>query len=101
MGETVPTGEGTGRFKQVAGLSFEFNPTLTAIESDVDGNITFSGDCIIDVTLDDGTAMIKDGQVLPGASSISLAMVDVLARGGDQYPFGDTSFLKAVRIVLL
>ena len=33
-----------------------------------------------------------DGQVLPDAPSVSLAIVDFLARGGDQYPFGDATF---------
>ncbi|ESA32140.1 alkaline phosphatase [Leptolyngbya sp. Heron Island J] len=91
-GETAPTGDGTGRFAQIAGFSFEYNPTLTAIEIDVDGNITTSGERVINVTLDDGTVLIQDGQVLPDAPDISLAIVDFLARGGDQYPFGDAAF---------
>lgn len=91
-GEAAPTGDGTGRFAQIAGFNFEFNPTLTAIEIDVDGNITTSGERVINVTLDDGTAIIEDGQVLPDAPSVSLAIVDFLARGGDQYPFGDNEF---------
>ena len=91
-GETAPVGEGTGRFAQIAGFSFEYNPTLTAIEIDLEGNITTAGERVINVTLDDGTVLIQDGQVLPDASDVSLAIVDFLARGGDQYPFGDASF---------
>ncbi|MBX2864223.1 MAG: 5'-nucleotidase C-terminal domain-containing protein [Leptolyngbyaceae cyanobacterium MAG.088] len=91
-GETAPTGDGTGRFAQIAGFNFEYNPTQTAIVIDVDGNITQSGERVINVTLDDGTVLIQDGQVLPDAPSVSLAIVDFLARGGDQYPFGDASF---------
>lgn len=58
-GDTAPIGDGTGRFAQVAGFNFEYNPTLTAIEIDVDGNITTSGERVINVTLDDGTDIIK------------------------------------------
>ncbi|NEQ50802.1 MAG: PEP-CTERM sorting domain-containing protein [Leptolyngbya sp. SIO3F4] len=91
-GEPQREGDGTGRFAQVAGLSIEYNPELTALAIDVDGVFTTEGERVINVTLDDGTAIIKDGQVLPDAPSVSLAIVDFLARGGDQYPFGDASF---------
>ncbi len=91
-GEPQREGDGTGRFAQIAGLSLEYNPELTALAIDVDGNITTSGERVINVTLDDGTAIIQDGQILPDAPSVSLAIVDFLARGGDQYPFGDASF---------
>jgi 5'-nucleotidase len=41
--------------------------------------------------LDDGTIIVSAGAVVPGPS-IDLAIVDFLARGGDQYPFRGASF---------
>ncbi|ACB53969.1 putative alkaline phosphatase [Crocosphaera subtropica ATCC 51142] len=83
---------GTGRFAQIAGFNFTYNPTETPIEIDGDGNITIPGSRIIDVTLEDGTKLIEKGRILGNAPSVSVATVDFLARGGDQYPFGDTPF---------
>ena len=34
----------------------------------------------------------QDGAVVEGAPAVNLATIDFLARGGDQYPFGDASF---------
>lgn len=91
-GEPQRVGGGTGRFAQVAGLNLEYNPTQLALTFDEEGNIDEPGERVINVTLDDGTPIIADGQVLPDAPSVSLAIVDFLARGGDQYPFGDATF---------
>ncbi|WP_008316743.1 bifunctional metallophosphatase/5'-nucleotidase [Leptolyngbya sp. PCC 6406] len=69
-----------GRFAQIAG--FQFGIDLTAEP----------GQRVVDVTLDDGTQIISNGQVLPGAPTISIATIDFLARGGDSYPFGGVPF---------
>lgn len=88
-------GSGTGRFAQVAGLEFEYNPELTAIEIDLDGAITQEGERILNVKLADGTFLVKDGQVLPDAPSISVVTNSFTAGGGDQYPWGDTEFVNS------
>jgi 5'-nucleotidase/UDP-sugar diphosphatase len=64
-----------GRFAQIAGFSFGFD--LTAVP----------GQRVVDVVLDDGTEIIRNGAVLPDAPTLSIATIDFLARGGDSYPF--------------
>ncbi|MEE8391602.1 MAG: 5'-nucleotidase C-terminal domain-containing protein [Anaerolineae bacterium] len=68
-----PTGDGTGRFAQIAGFSFTFVPHLTP------------GNRVLSATLDDGTVMIQNGEIAPTARDVNVAIVDFLARGGDEY----------------
>ncbi|MEO0755696.1 MAG: 5'-nucleotidase C-terminal domain-containing protein [Cyanobacteria bacterium J06648_16] len=100
---TIEGAGGTGRFAQIAGFSVEYNPTQTAIELaideegnlvvDADGQVVVAtpGERIINVTLDDGTPLIVDGQIVSD-ETITLALPNFIANGGDQYPFGDVSF---------
>ena len=83
---------GTGRFAQVAGVSFTYDPSATAMQIDDDGNITTPGERVQSAVLDDGTALVTGGFVVPGAPPVTVSMVDFLARGGDQYPVGDHPF---------
>jgi 2',3'-cyclic-nucleotide 2'-phosphodiesterase (5'-nucleotidase family) len=80
-----------GRFAHVAGLRYEFDATRTAQVTATDGTITQQGDRVRRVELDDGTVIVNDGAVVPGAS-IVVATIDFLARGGDQYPFLELPF---------
>ena len=68
-----------GRFAQVAGFRFTFDPDAAAF------------DRIVDVTLDGGTVLVEDGQIAAGAENflIDVATVDFLAGGGDGYPLAD------------
>ena len=88
-----------GRFPQVAGISFGFDPTATAqvLETDNEGNVTgiaIPGERITDLWVDldgDGTtesALYIDGaaQIL-AASRFDLVTLNFLANGGDGYPF--------------
>jgi 2',3'-cyclic-nucleotide 2'-phosphodiesterase (5'-nucleotidase family) len=82
-----------GRFAQIAGFEFTYDRTGTAQVIDIDtGAITTPGTRIKDVTLDDATPIIVGGVVQPGAPNVDVATIDFLARGGDQYPFGDVPF---------
>ena len=45
------------------------------------------------MTLDDGTAIVRDGAVVPG-DPVVLVTIDFLANGGDCYPLGDIEFTK-------
>ena len=45
------------------------------------------------MTLDDGTAIVRDGAVVPG-DAVVLVTIDFLANGGDCYPLGDIEFTK-------
>ncbi len=82
----------SGRFAQIAGFELVYDPDGTAMEIDNDGNITTQGSRVINVTLDDGTPIVQNGAVVPGAPSVRIATIDFLARGGDQYPYGNTGF---------
>ncbi len=82
---------GTGRFAQVAGFTFEYSASGTAQLLDADGNVTVAGTRVLEATLDDGTPIVLGGVVVEGPS-IDIAIVDFLARGGDQYPFRGAPF---------
>jgi 5'-nucleotidase len=83
--------QGDGRFAQVAGFTFTWDAAEQARTLDEDGNVVTQGSRIRTVTLDDGTPIVTDGAVIPG-DALSIATIDFLARGGDQYPFGDVDF---------
>ncbi|MEM9420183.1 MAG: 5'-nucleotidase C-terminal domain-containing protein [Planctomycetota bacterium] len=77
-------GDGTGRFAQVSGFSVVYDITEQALELDGDGNIVTAGSRIIDVIIDDGTEIVKDG-VVTFAGTLDVATAAFLATGGDQY----------------
>jgi len=82
---------GSGRFAQVSGFSFTWTASGTGMIIDADGNVVTPGMRVLDVVLDDGTVIVDDGVVQPG-DPITIAIVDFLARGGDQYPFREAEF---------
>jgi 5'-nucleotidase len=75
-----------GRFAQISGFSFVWDPTAQARELDDDGNVVTPGQRIIDVTLDDGTVIVENGAVVAG-DPLDVATIDFSARGGDQWPW--------------
>ena len=85
-----------GQFPQVSGFTFSYDPSAAARETDRAGDCSLAGDPgsrIRDVTLDDGTAIVRDGAVVPG-DPVVLVTIDFLANGGDCYPLGDIEFTK-------
>ncbi|HEY8474893.1 MAG TPA: bifunctional metallophosphatase/5'-nucleotidase [Natronosporangium sp.] len=80
-----------GRFAQVAGFSFTYDPSQQAQEVDDAGNVLTPGERVRSVVLDDGTVIVEDGQVVDGPA-LSVATNDFSARGGDQYPFRGLPF---------
>ena len=91
--EGNPTGAGTGRFAQVAGFSFEYDPSRSAIDIDNHGNIVSPGERVLKIVLDDGTKIIDDGTIVVDSTfTLGIATIDFLARGGDQYPFQGLPF---------
>lgn len=89
---SVDTGIGTGRFGQVGGFRFTWDATGTAQLLDGEGNVVTPGTRIQEVTLDDETLIISGGVVVPGPD-ITVATIDFLARGGDQYPYRGAPFV--------
>lgn len=77
----------SGRWAHVAGLDFTYDPAGAAYVPGSPG----SGSRIVDVTLDDGTQIVVGGAVQPG-DPITVATLNFLANGGDQYPFGGAPF---------
>lgn len=86
------SGSGNGRFAQIAGLSYEFNLIGQPAAFAVDGSTIFAGDRVERIVLDNGTVIYENGAFNPAAPSVNLAIVDFLARGGDQYPLFDLPF---------
>jgi 5'-nucleotidase len=80
-----------GRFAQIAGFSFMYDPAGTAQVLDADGNVVTPGTRVVWAALDDGTVLIDSGAVVDGPP-LSVATIDFLARGGDQYPFRGAPF---------
>ncbi len=73
------TGDGTGRFAQIAGFSFVYDSSAAV------------GSRVSSITLDDGTAIVTGGAVVAGPD-LNVAVVDFTARGGDEYDWGDGTF---------
>jgi 5'-nucleotidase len=82
---------GSGRFAQVSGFSFSWDPAGTAQVLDNDGNVVTPGTRVADVKLDDGTVIVSAGAVVAGPA-LNIATIDFLARGGDQYPYRGAPF---------
>ncbi len=84
---------GSGRFAQVSGLRFTYDPAGTPMDIDDDtGEIVVAGNRVRDVVLDDGTVIVSDGAVVPGAA-LTVATAAFLATGGDEYPWDGTPFV--------
>ena len=84
----------SGRFAQISGFTMVWNPDGVAQELDERGNVTRRGGRIVEITLDTGGKIVRNGNVVSGAPDIHVATVDFLARGGDQYPYGGARFTR-------
>jgi 5'-nucleotidase/UDP-sugar diphosphatase len=82
---------GDGRFAQISGFSFSWDPTGTSQVLDADGNVVTPGTRVVDVTLEDGTMIVDTGAVVDGPA-LNIATIDFLARSGDQYPYRGAPF---------
>jgi len=83
-----------GRFAQPAGFTMTVNLDNPGRDIDHDGDCELIGDPgsrVVDLTLDDGTAIVSNGAVVSGPP-VQLATVNFLAGGGDCYPLGDLDF---------
>jgi 5'-nucleotidase len=82
---------GTGRFAQIAGFSYTFATTGTPMLIATDGTVLIPGTRVKQVILDDGTVIVDNFAVVPGPD-LTIATIDFLARGGDQYPYRGALF---------
>jgi len=69
-----------GRFAQVAGFSFVYDPAAEA------------GSRVVSATLNDGTVIVENGAVVADAPMITIATINFLATGGDNYPLTGFDF---------
>ena len=86
--------EAEGRFAQVAGMTVDVDLSNPGRGIDQAGDCSLVGDegsRIVNVTLDDGTEIVADGEVVPG-DPVNMATVNFLADGGDCYPLTDVEF---------
>jgi 2',3'-cyclic-nucleotide 2'-phosphodiesterase (5'-nucleotidase family) len=82
---------GDGRFAQIAGFSYTWDATGTAQVLNPDYSVAVPGTRVQEVVLDGGTVIVSGGVVV-GGPDLTVATIDFLARGGDQYPFRDAPF---------
>jgi 2',3'-cyclic-nucleotide 2'-phosphodiesterase (5'-nucleotidase family) len=84
---------GDGRFAQVAGVDFTWDPAGTAQVVDNAGTVLTPGNRVLSATLHDGTAVIVGGAVVDPTLTIDIATNAFSAAGGDQYPFRGLPFM--------
>jgi len=88
--------EPSGTFPQAAGFSMVVDAGQPAREIADDGDCSLVGNPgsrIRSVILDDGTEIVRNGEVVDG-EPLTLATIDFLASGGDCYPLADLDFAK-------
>ncbi len=83
----------SGRFAQIAGFTMVYDPAGTPMIIDDEGNVTQEGSRVKEVTLEGGTVIVTGGVVQAG-DAITIATIDFLAGGGDQYPYNDAPFTR-------
>ena len=77
-----------GRFAQISGFSMQVDVSKVPLILDKDTNtVVQEGKRIITLQLDDGRYIVRNGKVIKSAPSVSIATINFLAQGGDQYPF--------------
>lgn len=81
-----------GRFAQIAGFRMVYDPAAQP-RLVSNGVVTQEGKRVLSIILDDGTAIVMNGQVVVDAPSVSMATIDFLAKGGDGFPM-DIAKLK-------
>jgi 5'-nucleotidase len=83
---------GTGRFAQISGFSLVWSGSGTAQVLNPDGTVAVPGTRIQEVMLDDGTVIVTGGAIVAGPD-LTVATIDFLARGGDEYPYRGAPFI--------
>ena len=84
---------GTGRFAQISGFTFKYSISGTAQVLNPDGTVATPGTRVQEVELDDGTVIVTSGAVV-SSLDLTVATIDFLANGGDEYPYRGAPFTK-------
>ncbi|MBK6766715.1 MAG: 5'-nucleotidase C-terminal domain-containing protein [bacterium] len=77
----------SGGFLQVAGFKFMFDHSRQAQVLDANFNVVTPGQRVRDVVLEDGTVLVRCGDVVPGAPAVCIATNNFTAANGDAIPF--------------
>ena len=85
-----------GAFLHLSNLVVEVDLTQQAQEQDEDGNVVTEGERVVNLWIDDdptdddaGIPLVADGELVEGAPTFTMTIVDFSARGGDGYPLDD------------
>ena len=76
----------SGRFPHGSGYTVVYDPNAEPRVADENNDLLSEGRRIIEITLADGTPIVRDGAVVEGAPAVNLVTNRFLASGGDQYP---------------
>ena len=95
---STAVGATPGSFPQVAGISFTFDPTLPARQSDDTGVETTPGQRVIQVTVGDDIVVMNGELQGDPNRTFNMVTLNFLADGGDDYPF--LNFANANRMDL-
>ena len=91
-----------GRFAQIGGFRFTYDPNGTPQIVTDDGVVTSTGTRVRSVEILDAdgnvTRTVVSNGVVTSTGTIDIATVDFLARGGDQYPFRGAPFTILVGV---
>ena len=76
----------SGRFPHGSGYTVVYDPNAEPRVVGEDDDLVSEGRRVIEITLADGTPIVRDGAVVEGAPSVKIVTNRFLASGGDQYP---------------
>jgi 5'-nucleotidase len=76
-----------GQFLQIAGFRVTYDPSQPAQEVDNAGNVLVQGNRVFSATLDDGTPIIDNYEVVANAPLVNIVTNHFTAEGGDIYPW--------------
>ena len=76
-----------GRFAQIAGFTLVYDPEGTAQVLDKDGQVITPGTRVVSAVLDNGREIVAHGRAVGSAQPVTIATIDFLSQGGDQYPY--------------
>ena len=86
----------TGQFPHVSGMTVVYDPDGAGQGIDRGGDCALiepAGARLWEVTLDDGTQIVRYGNVVDG-DPVAVVTLDFLANGGDCYPLADIGFTR-------
>jgi len=97
-GSPTRSGDGTGRFAQIAGFKVEYDITANPMVMDENAYVTQQGLRVVNATLNNGTKIIENGVPVDDLI-LNVAIVDFLADNkGDQYFTFRTDAVENVKL---